>query len=315
MTAAACLIVYGFVVAVVAPRVLVRRALLDRAPTFGVTIWLAAIVSVLAAWLGAVVLTAVEVLLSPEVRHVVGRCAASFCAAALGAHGSVGQWLAIGTAVALVAGTVGASFGLGRALLRARTLTHRHADDARLLGHHDSTLGAVILDVPERVVYAVAGRPPTIVLSRPALQSLDQDQLSVILAHERAHLAGRHHMVLGLSGALARIMPRVRLFTTGRRELARLVEMCADDAAIHDSRSARDLLRALVTLSAPVGMPGSALAAAATDVTERAQRLASPPDRRALRRARTLLTAGSVTLLAGPTLVGAVACGVLPFGL
>ena len=77
MTAAACLIVYGIAVAVLAPRILVRRTLLDRAPTLGVTIWLAAIVGVLTAWLAAVVLAAVDVLLSPEVRHVVSRCAAS----------------------------------------------------------------------------------------------------------------------------------------------------------------------------------------------------------------------------------------------
>ncbi|GAA2565808.1 M56 family metallopeptidase [Pseudonocardia hydrocarbonoxydans] len=314
MTAAACLIVYGIAVAVLAPRILVRRTLLDRAPTLGVTIWLAAIVGVLTAWLAAVVLAAVDVLLSPEVRHVVSRCAAFFCAAALGAHGTTGQWWAVGAATTLVAGTVGATIGLGRALLRARIRTHRHADDARLIGHHDDTLGAVILDVPERLVYAVAGRPPTVVLSRPALFSLDSDQLAVILAHERAHLAGRHHLVLALSAALARIMPRVRLFSTAQSELARLVEMCADDAAVRD-RDARDLLSALMTLSTPAGIPGSALAAAATGVTDRAERLASPPDRAALRRARSLLGAGSVALLAGPALVGAAACGVLPSGL
>lgn len=314
MTAAACLIVYGMVVAIVAPRVLVHRMHLDRLPRLGVTIWLAAIVGVLTAWLAAAVLAAADVLLSPDVRHVVSRCVAAFCAAALGAHGSVGQWLAIGTAVVLVAGTVGAALRLGRALLQTRARTHRHADDARLLGRHDDALGAVIVDLPERVVYAVAGRPPTIVLSRPALLSLDENQLSVILAHERAHIAGRHHLVLGLSGALARIMPRIALFTVGRRELARLVEMCADDAAVR-GRDARDLLSALVALSAPVVVPGSALAAAATGVTRRAERLASPARRDALRRTRALLTAGSAALLAGPVLVGAVACGVLPLGL
>lgn len=314
MTFAACLIVVGVVVAVLAPRVLVQRAHLERAPTFGVAIWLAAILGVLIAWLAAVVLAAVEVLLSAEVRHVVGRCAASFCAAALGAHGSLGQWSAVGAAAVLVAGTVGAALGLSRALFRARTRTRLHADDARLLGHHDDVLGAVILDVPEKVVYAVAGRPPTIVLSRSALRSLDENQLDVVLAHERAHLAGRHHLVLGLSGALARLMPWMYLFTAGWRELARLVEMCADDAAIRD-RDARDLFSALMTLSAPAGVPGSALAAAATGVARRAERLVSPPGRGALRRTRALLVGGSVALLVGPALLGLLACGVLPLGL
>lgn len=310
MTAAACLMAYGVVVATLAPRVLVNRMHLARAPTLGVTIWLAAILGVLFAWLAAALLAAADVLLSPAVRHVVDRCVASFCAAALGAHGTVGQLLAVGTAVALVGGTAGAAFTLSRALLRVRAHTHRHADVARLLGQHDGTLGAVILDVPERVVYAVAGRPPAIVLSRPALRCLDENQLTVILAHERAHLAGRHHLILGLSGALARIRPRIPLFTAGRCELARLVEMCADDAAIRN-RDARDLISALAALSAPIGMPGSALAAAATGVTQRAERLASCPSRGVLRGSRALLAAGSVALLAGPALV----CAVTPLGL
>lgn len=149
--------------------------------------------------------------LSTEVRHVVARCVASFCAAALGAHGTAGQWLALGAAVVLFLGTVVTALGLGRALVRVRAWTHRHAEAARLLGRHDDALGAVILDVPERVVYAVAGRPPAVVVSRATLRSLDENELGVVLAHERAHLAGRHHLVLGLIGALHRALPRLPL--------------------------------------------------------------------------------------------------------
>ena len=314
MTVAACLIAYGVVVAVLAPRVLVHRTQLDRVPRLGVTIWLAAVLSVLAAWLTGVVAVAVDVALSTEVRHVVARCVASFCAAALGAHGDAGQWLAVGSAAVLLVGTVIAALGLSRALVRVRARTHRHAEAARLLGRHDGTLGAVVLDVPERVVYAVAGRPPAVVVSRAALQSLDENELGVVLAHERAHLTGRHHLVLGLIGALHRVLPGVPLFAEGQRELARLVEMCADDVAVRD-RDVRHLVSALVALSAPAHLPGAALSAATTDVTRRAERLASRPDQGALRRARVVLGSGSVALLAAPVLVGAVACGVLPLGL
>ncbi|MBW0114129.1 M56 family metallopeptidase [Pseudonocardia abyssalis] len=314
LDAAVCLIGYGIVVAVLAPRVLAHRKHLDRAPTLGVTIWLAAFMGALVAWVVAVLLIAAEVLLSPDVRHVVDRCLASFCAAALGAHGTVGQWLAVGSAVVLTAGTVGTAFGLSRALLRFRARMHRHADAARLLGRHDDALGAVILDVPERVVYAIAGRPSTIVLSRPALHALDENQLAVVLAHERAHLTGRHHLLRGLSSALARVMPRIPLFTAGHRELARLVEMCADDAAVRDrDRDARHLVSALLALTAPVSIPGAALAAAATGVIRRAERLMSRPSRGTLQWTRVLLTTGSIGLLAGPVVVGSVLCGVLPF--
>lgn len=312
--AAVCLIGYGIVVAGLAPRVLVHRRHLDRVPRLGVTVWLAALLGVLFAWVVAVLQVAIEVFLSADVRHVVDRCVASFCAAALGAHGTVGQWLAVGSAVVLVAGALATAFGLSRTLLRFRARTHRHADAARLLGRHDDALGAVVLDVPERVVYAIAGRPPTIVLSRPALSALDENQLAVVLAHERAHLAGRHHLVRGLSSALARVMPRIPLFTAGHRELARLVEMCADDAAIRD-RDARHLVSALLALTAPASIPGTALAAAATSVIRRAERLLLRPSRGALLWTRVLLTAGSVALLAGPVVLGFLLCGVLPYGL
>ncbi|MBW0107677.1 M56 family metallopeptidase [Pseudonocardia sp. KRD-182] len=300
--------------AVLAPRVLAHPRHLDRVPTLGVTVWLAAFLGVLVAWVAAVLLVVIEVLLSPDVRHVVDRCVASFCAAALGAHGTAGQWLAVGSAVVLVAGALGTALGLSRALLRFRARTHRHADAARLLGRHDDVLGAVILDVPERVVYAIAGRPPTIVLSRPALHALDGNQLAVVLAHERAHLTGRHHLVRSLSGALARVMPRIPLFTAGHRELARLVEMCADDAAIRD-RDARHLVSALLALTAPVSIPGPALAAAATGVIRRAERLLLRPSRGALLWTRVLLITGSLALLAGPIVLGFLLCGVLPYGL
>lgn len=314
LEAALCLVASGIVVAFVAPRVLRDSRHLDRVPRLGVTIWSAAMLGVLVAWVGAALLVTIELVMSPAVRHVVGRCVASFCAAALGAHGSPGQWLAVGSAVTLVACTVTAVVALSRTLLRSRARTHRHADAARLIGRHDDALDAVILDVPERVVYAIAGRPPTIVLSRPALHALDRHQLGVVLAHERAHLAGRHHLVHGISSGLARVMPRVPLFTAGQRELARLVEMCADDTAVRD-RDARHLVSALLALTAPVNLPGAALAAAATGVVRRAERLMSRPSQGTLRWTRVLLVCGSVALLGGPAVVGSVLCGVLPPGL
>jgi Zn-dependent protease with chaperone function len=69
------------------------------------------------------------------------------------------------------------------------------------------------------------------VLSSGALAVLDPDQLAAVLAHERAHLAGRHHLLISLTRALLASFPAVPLFTQGPGELARLAEMCADDVA------------------------------------------------------------------------------------
>jgi Zn-dependent protease with chaperone function len=146
------------------------------------------------------------------------------------------------------------------------------------------------------------------VLTSGALAVLDPAQLTAVLAHERAHLAGRHHLLIALSRGLAAGFPAVPLFTQGQQEVARLAEMCADDAAAR--RSGRPtLIAALLAMGTGTAGPAAALAATAGAVTARVQRLLEPPRRGS--RARyglalltlTLLLAlasGLVTTFAGP---------------
>jgi Zn-dependent protease with chaperone function len=183
---------------------------------------------------------------------------------------------------------------------------------ARLIGQVDDALGAVVVDAPDRLAYAVAGRPPTIVLSRATLDALDDTQLQAVLAHERAHLAGRHHLLLAAARALAITMPRIPLFTTGNSELSRLVEMCADDAAARDHGN-RALVGALLALAGGPALPGGALAAAGTAAADRAERLMFPPTPEHLRATRLRLTVAVTGLLAGPVLVLALSwlCGAM----
>lgn len=314
MSTALCLLAYGVAVAVLGPRALRWGTRGGRAPWMGVAIWLLAMLSVLVAWTGALALVVVQVALSPDTRHVLTVCVTVLCAAAVGVHGTPGQW-----GVLAGAGAVAAGFGWGagtlcRALGRSRRSTHRHAEAAHLIGHPDRRLGVVVLDAPERVVYAVAGRPAAIVMSRGALEALDDEHVRVIIAHERAHLVERHHLVLAFSAALATMMPRVPLFTAGTTELGRLVEMCADDAAARD-HDPRMLVGALLALAGPPPLPRSALAAASSGVAERAERLLTPPTRAQVRVARTALATGIVGLVAGPVLAAITLCGALIGGL
>src|SRR4029077_5352450 len=101
----------------------------------------------------------------------------------------------------------------------------------------------------------------TIVLSSGALAVLDSAQLTAVLAHERAHLAGRHHLLISLARRLRASFPAVPLFTQGPGEVARLAEMCADDAAAR--RAGRGTLVAAL-LAMGTGTPGPATALAAT---------------------------------------------------
>jgi len=146
----------------------------------------------------------------------------------------------------------------------------------------------VVLDDPRPAAYCVAGHPAAIVVTSGALAALDSAQLAAVLAHERAHLAGRHHALLLLTRGLTAAFPGVPLFTAGAAEVARLAEMAADDTAAraHGRPVVIAALLALATAAAPSDasgrlpiprhVPGHSLAAAAYAVPARVERLLCP---------------------------------------
>lgn len=300
-----CLLGYGFAVAVLGPDVLARVAPGGYAPRFGITIWVATIASVLAAWTAAAALVTTEIVLARgDLGRVLVECVGVLRAAATGEHGRAVQAGLATLGAVVVAALAAWVVRAGRTLARFRRHTHRHADTARLVGRRSHDRDVVILDVPQRLVYAVAGRPPVIVVSSAALNALDGEQLAAVLAHERAHLAGRHHVLVAFTRGLATAMPRVRLFVTGADQAAWLVELCADDAATRRHGRGR-LVDALLALTAaaplPTGaLPNDALAATGSGVIDRIERLVTPPDPGRVRAARLRLSLGMVALLSGP---------------
>ena len=136
----------------------------------------------------------------------------------------------------------------------------------------------VVLDAPQPAAYCVPGRPGAIVLTSGAIALLDRAQLTAVLAHERAHLAARHHLLIWLTRGLAASFPGVPLFARGPVEVARLAEMCADDAAAR--RTGRPaLIAALLAMGTGTPVPATALAATSGLVTARVHRLLDPPRR------------------------------------
>jgi Zn-dependent protease with chaperone function len=163
---------------------------------------------------------------------------------------------------------------------------------------------AVVVDAPERAAFCVAGRPDTIVVTSAALDSLTDRHLQAVLAHERAHLAGRHHHILAFARALGVAIPGVPLFSTGAREIARLLEMAADDAAAR-SHGSLTLLDALLALSVGALAPHGAVGATGTDVLARAERLAAPSAARNQWKSRLSLTATTLLIVGGPLILAA----------
>ena len=200
----------------------------------------------------------------------------------------------------------------GRRVAAARRRASEHAQAARITGRRFPGTGlpplstAVVLETPQPAVYCVPGRPATIVLTTGALAVLDPAQLLAVLAHEHAHLAGRHHLLVTLGKAMRAGFPAVPLFARGAEEVARLAEMRADDVAAR--RSGRDtLLQALVAMGTGTSLPTPATALAATGaiVSTRVYRLLDPPGRTRRAYHGLALSAVLVALAAVPALLPA----------
>jgi Zn-dependent protease with chaperone function len=200
-------------------------------------------------------------------------------------YGSAAYELGL-TAIAFLGGVALILLGwrYGHSLRRASIRTRAHAEAARIIGHPVAGRNAAFaLEATQPAAYCVPGRPPTIVLTTGALAVLDPEQLTAVLAHERAHLAGRHHLLLAVTRSLAAVAPAIPLFARGTGEVTRLTEIRADDIAVRHAggeQGRRTLLAALLAMGAgpaAAQTPATWLAATGGVVTARVRRLADPP--------------------------------------
>lgn len=146
-----------------------------------------------------------------------------------------------------------------------------------LVGERNLLLrGASVVDHDVPIAYCLPGLRSRLVLSRGALSLLSLDELSAVLAHERAHLRQRHDLVVLPFVALGATFPFLLPVRTARAQVALLVEVLADDSAArrHDRSHLAGALWKVGTGEAPAG----ALGAAGDDVLVRARRLLAPPD-------------------------------------
>ena len=160
---------------------------------------------------------------------------------------------------------------LGGAIVAIRA-RRRHAEGVSLVGRYRSDLGAWVLDHPEPVVYCVAGKQRGIVVTTGALARLDSGQLAAVLAHERAHLHGRHTLIVTLAQGLSRSLGWIPGVRTASEEVSTLVEFCADDEA-RRSTDGHTVATALLALAVGA-VPRGALGATSAVTAERLARLA-----------------------------------------
>ena len=305
---------YALALAWVLPLPLRRLSELGASPRLALAAWLTAMVSALAYVMAALGLLAREAIAGwpAFARTVCESVSAGPCPAAVYRSAAYELGLA---ATAFFGGIVMILLGwrYGRCLRRASVRTRAHAEAARITGHPvEGRDAAFVLDATSPAVYCVPGRPPIIVLTTGALAVLDSQQLTAVLAHERAHLAGRHHLLLAVTRSLAAVAPFVPLFARGTGDIARLAEMRADDVAARRA-GRRMLLTALIAMGAGAATapaPAAWLAATGGVIAIRVRRLAepAPPGRRACHglalAAITLAILGATALVPAFTVTG-----------
>lgn len=299
MTVPLALVVLALLIARGAPALLLRASWARSSPKLGILAWQACVFAVLASGLLLAFTAMVPVQqVSFDLGHVLHACPEVLTRRYQVFDGSVlhlvSLLVAAGTLAALGRATVTCALAVRRGRRRQRDLLDL------LVRQRDAFHGAHVLEHDVPLAYCVPGAGGgRVVVTTAALDALDERQLTAVLAHEHAHLDGRHDVVLFGADVAATAFPWVRFFRVARRELGLLIEMLADDEGVR--RSDRDsLASALVDLGqspAPEGAVG-----ANGDTVERVQRLMrAAPAPRFVRRA--LATAVATAVLLSPWVI------------
>ncbi|MFE4973268.1 M56 family metallopeptidase [Kitasatospora sp. NPDC056651] len=293
---AACVLgLYAALAGALLPGRLARAHWPQRAPGLALTAWF----GLAATFTVAVALTAYHLALAGPRAHAHGLLALFEPGArAAGAEGPA----------VLVPIVLAAAWPLTRiaaATRRARRDRAEHLDLLTLAGRADPALGAVLLDHPAPVAYCLHRGP--VVISSGTVARLTDGQLRAVIAHERAHLAGRHHLLLALGAGLADAFRRLPLGRALRAQVAPLLEMLADDRAARGCRP-EDLAAAMCEVGSLRPSPATLPAGGGARTLLRMRRLLRPAPR--LRPAARLVTVALIAL--GPLVPYLLTCGPTP---
>ncbi|KOX23252.1 hypothetical protein ADK67_21945 [Saccharothrix sp. NRRL B-16348] len=291
MTVAAALLVTAGLMGVLAPRQLLRLVARGTDPLVLLLTWLASAVSVVTTAALAVTL----LLLPDHGSHALAL--AHECWSSL-THGMTPRVEATGGVVGLVL-LVGLLSRLVVVSVRgARRRAGRRRDHLAMLrvaAHREPGSPATLwLDHDEPLAFSLAGTPGVVVATEGLHRRLTREQVDAVLAHERAHLRGRHHLLVAAGDAVATALPFLPLFRRAPAVVRELVELAADAAAVR--ACGVDAVRAALLGVSGNGTPGSALAMGRDSVEVRLELLATP--RRRPDSARSLLAYGAACVAA-----------------
>ncbi|MGY0498331.1 M56 family metallopeptidase [Nocardia sp. FBN12] len=301
------LVAAGAVLALVAPAVLIRIDF-GGAPVVGIAAWMGAV----SATIGVGVLGVVALAWpgDPPGNSRVAAVAQSLAEV----EPMIITWTADLIMPVAIAGMIVPAGLVARVAVvhrrRASALRRRHSELIGVLGRTDpSSAGLVWLDHPVPLAYSVAGHGGYVVVTDGLARCLTQAQWHAVLAHEHAHLRGRHHHILGVCQVLAGAFPRIPLFAAAPSALTTLVELAADRAAATrtDPQSLGSALRAVAVHGALVSM--SAIEPTQDSLAVRLACLGAAPKFRSVSRRRAAWALTGMMILVAVTAVLAVGLG------
>ncbi len=308
MIAAAGLLGYAVLLLAAGAPALAGARWPDRAPRLAIAAWFtvtgSAVASVI---LGGLALLVPTVRVSGGLARLLAACVMALRAQY--AHPGGAAMAGAGTVLALAV-TARVGWCAAATLARAAAARRRHRLALRVAGRPDPALGAVVVDHAQPAAWCLPGASRSVVVTTAAVAALDDSQLTAVLAHERAHQRGRHHLLVSLAGSLAAAFPRVPAFGRAHEQVARLTELLADDAAARVSHRLT-VAEALLALGAPAPAAAAALGAGGSTAAARIRRLiaAPAPLSRAAAAAGMLTVAALLALplafLAGPAAAAA----------
>ena len=236
-----------------APAALIRLRWLARTPRLAVAAWLLTVAGLFAAAVGIGVAATLPLISDVGgLREFVHRCPQWL--AAIRSHPGPLTLAILGAA--LVACLAAAAVWSVLAQLRQLRVDARHHLELLIATGQSHRALAVVPD-PRPAAWSLAADKGHVVLTSAAVSTLTADELTAVVAHETAHLHGRHHLLLAITRAaqLAVPCPLTRLAAV---EVAQLLEMRADDVAAartHPDTVAMALLRLTAVL--PAGALGA----------------------------------------------------------
>lgn len=275
-----------------------RSAWSHRLPKVAAFAWLGVLAGTIAAAVGMVMMISTG-------QQGLGHRMAEWLVNCWHHHDSGGaRWYALNAA--LLGATLIAMYVAARRYRRTLRQRRRHHEALQFVVRASGEQGDVcVLDHPIPVVYCLPAPSRPIVVSSGALDQLEDGEFQAVLAHERAHLRHRHHVLLTVVDALAAALAWLPSFRDARRHLPLLLEMTADEIAARHwgHQTVAIALRKLAISPRPAG----GLAAGASDHSQLVQRLArlesSPPADDAQVQRLTWVTA--MTSIAVPLLISA----------